>query len=966
MIRRTFYAIYFVHGFFALTCQVLWHRELLLIFGGSTFSTVVILVAYMAGLAWGNLYAGRWLRLARPVGVMLAITMAALAAYIFFIPAVFGLLKMAVAFLFPWSLRMPGLFLAVKTLLVFLVLLLPASLIGAAFPLLVSQMERLGEFRNIYVGKLNFLNSFGAAVGALLAGFWLIPSFGTEVSRAFAGTGFLLLAGALFFISRRKTAETVAMKTTGAGSCEPVTAEGETPLPGNGLRRLLGFLFFASGFTALSYELLYNRLLIHFTGNSTYSFTLISASFILGYAIGSLVFYSFFKRIRSLRIYVYAFVVLEIVVGLYHQLLPAFLPGFFAGADRWRQALGAAGWGRLTAILFTRSLSSFFLVFIPSLCFGLLFPLVFALYFGSLSKRPDDRTIGRLAGRLNAGNTFGSLLGPVCTGLGLIALFRVSPTLRLISAVSMALGLGLFYFWQFHLPGSRPRNLRPAILLTLLVALTAAMLPVADGLGRLRAKQSPADAILFYREGVHGTVSVAVDRKNVRILKINGMDEVPTDHDSLRAFRMLAYLPFMVHTQPQAVLTIAFGGGITIGSVANTATARMHCVEICPDVLAAAPLYIQENNGVFRNPQVRIFLQDGRSFIQNTREFYDVIISDSTHPAAYDSWVLYTREFYHQCLERLNGDGLMAQWIPLHGLSPADFRIILNTFAQVFPHSSLFLTGSYSVILGSRRTISLKQENFRFWTGSKKQIGVELMQVGIRTLDDLAESLLFQDEEFRRFAAGAAISTDSLCPVQFAALHIEQNADSFSDLLAAFADFVSPRPASARLLAQIWARRLIQLGRTQEALVYLRNLDPAARNAETNFLQYKIMKEMAYQDVSSRFRKMAAADALALLQFYVKAFPDEGYFRAILGYLHFRNKDWAQAKSHAAASLGLSPWDAAIQKIVLPMALHLRDMKLAWQSVANLRRIDPNNSEYAGLENQVRELFARGTAPMAR
>jgi spermidine synthase len=956
MMRRVFYSIYFTHGFFALTCQILWHRELLLIFGGSTFSTLVILVAYMAGLALGNLTAGRWLAPARSAGILLAITMAALAAYIFFIPAIFSLLKMAAALLFPWSLRAPTLFLGAKVLLVFLVLLLPASLIGAAFPLLVSQMERLGEFRNVYVGKLNFLNSLGGVAGALVAGFWFIPAFGTGVSRMIAGLGFLLLAVVLFYFARKKAAPGIlaAMPPFAPGG-----AEHEIRPPAASLRRLLAILFFVSGFTSLSYELLYNRLLIHFTGNSTFSFTLISSSFVLGYALGSLVFYFFFKKTRSLRIFVHIFVALEFAVGLYHQLLPALLPGFYSSADRWRQALDAAGWSRLAAILFTRSLSSFVLVFIPSLCFGMLFPLVFALYFGSLSERPDDRAMGRMAGRLNAANTFGSVLGPALTGLVLIALFRVSPTLRILSVLSMALALSLFYFWQFHQPGSRSRNLRPAILITLLAVLLSSVLPVTDGLGLLRARQSPEDAILFYREGVHGTVSVAIDRRNVRVLKINGMDEVPTDHDSLRAFRMLAYLPFMAHPQARSVLTIAFGGGITLGSVANTAVARVHCVEICPDVLAAAPLFHRENNGVFRNPRVRIFLQDGRSFVQNSRELYDIIISDSTHPAAYDSWVLYTREFYQQALERLHGDGLMAQWIPLHGLSLTDYRIILRTFARIFPHCSLFFTGSYSIVLGSRQPISLGQKHFHYWTGSKKQIAAELAGVGIRKVSDLEDCLVFHDGGFRRFAAGAAISTDSHCPVQFAALRSDQSVNSFSDLLAALADSITQRSASARLLAQIGARRLISLEHTQEALAYLRGLVPGERSAETDFMQHEILQEMAFLDVSSRFGKMANAEAIALLEFYVKSFPDQGYFRAVLGYLHFRNNERAQARELGAASLRLSPWDAAIQKIVLAMACELKDADLARQSISNLRRIDPGNSEYSRLESRVRELFTR-------
>jgi spermidine synthase len=614
-------------------------------------------------------------------------------------------------------------------------------------------------------------------------------------------------------------------------------------------------------------------------------------------------------------------------------------------------------------LLFTRSFSAFLLVLIPSLCFGMLFPLVFALYFGSLGEPPGERIMGRLAGRLNAGNTFGSLLGPALTGMVLIAWFRVSPTLRILSVLSMALGLGLLFFWQFHQSGRRATNLRPVVLVSSLAALLAAVLPVTDGLGLLRAKQSPADAILLYREGVHGTVSVAIDRKNVRVLKINGTDEVPTDHDSLRAFRMLAYLPFMAHPGPRSILAVAFGGGITLGSVANTAIPRIHCVEICPDVLAAAPWYLEENNGVWRNPRVHIFLQDGRSFIQNTRESYDIIISDSTHPVSYDSWVLYTREFYEQCLARLPADGLMAQWIPLHDLTPSDYRIILQTFAAVFPHCRLYFTGSYSIVLGSRRALALTRGNFLYWTGSKERIKEELAQVGIRALDDLEECLLFQDDEFRRFAARAAVSTDSHCPIQFAALRSAGSTSSLGDLLAAFADFLAPRPASSRLLAQIRARRLIKIDKAQEALAYLRGLEPGERSTESHYLLHEIEKEMALQEVSARFRKMDAGEALAKLQYYAGQFPDQGYFRAVWGYLHFKRKDWAQAREHAAAALRLSPWDATIQKMVLPMALSMGDASLAGRAIANLRRIAPDNRQYTELQKQAREFLARESAP---
>ena len=56
--RGVYYAAFFLQGFFGLVCQVIWQRYLVLLLGGSLYSTAAILTSYMAGLALGNWLGG--------------------------------------------------------------------------------------------------------------------------------------------------------------------------------------------------------------------------------------------------------------------------------------------------------------------------------------------------------------------------------------------------------------------------------------------------------------------------------------------------------------------------------------------------------------------------------------------------------------------------------------------------------------------------------------------------------------------------------------------------------------------------------------------------------------------------------------------------------------------------------------------------------------------------------------------
>ena len=145
---------------------------------------------------------------------------------------------------------------------------------------------------------------------------------------------------------------------------------------------------------------------------------------------------------------------------------------------------------------------------------------------------------------------------------------------------------------------------------------------------------------------------------------------------------------------------------------------------------------------------------------------YDLVIGDATHPGTADSWVLYTEEFYRLCRQRLNPGGIVAQWLPLHGLTVADFKMILRTFRTVFPHASLWLTRSYAVMLATpeRLDIDLEQLNARL---GETPISRRLEEVFLGDAVSLLSTLALGETALAAYAGTGPTNTDDRPYISF-------------------------------------------------------------------------------------------------------------------------------------------------------------------------------------------------------
>jgi spermidine synthase len=204
--------------------------------------------------------------------------------------------------------------------------------------------------------------------------------------------------------------------------------------------------------------------------------------------------------------------------------------------------------------------------------------------------------------------------------------------------------------------------------------------------------------VLLLQEGRAAMVSVIDqfddEKGDYRDMYLNGVEEASTRFWHVQLFKLLGVLPVLSHASdgPKDALVIAFGAGMTAGSaLASDEVVSLDVVDLNPDIEGINDLFTEYNGDVYHRDRFHFHNDDGRNYLVTSGKRYDLIIGDSTHPRAYDSWILYTQEFYESVKRRLAPDGIFAQWVPVLGSMRGELmNIHLNTFRSVFPNTTVW------------------------------------------------------------------------------------------------------------------------------------------------------------------------------------------------------------------------------------------------------------------------------------
>ncbi len=656
--RLLTYLLFFLSGISGLIYQIVWTRLLVLVFGNTLMATSTVLSSFMAGLAAGSFILGRWID-RRPRSLLTVY--AVLEAGIGLFALVFPLLLDAATPLYMGLYRaLAGdllLLNLVRFAVCFVLIFIPTFLMGGTLPVLLKRFVGGEETIGGQTGLLYGLNTAGAVTGTLACGYLLLRTLGMQQTTWIAVGMNLGVALFAWLLGRGESTTVVGVEAPGVRVEPTVAASPHTPLTAKAVLIGIGI----SGFCALAYEVFWIRMLNLFVNNNVYSFTAILATFLTGIALGSLLYSSLLKRHRHpVRI----FASLQLGIGLISFATPFIF-----------SLLQEALFSRRSEVLTLAKTAVIMLG--PTILMGIAVPLAVQIC------QRGARREGTSVGVVYAVNTIGAIFGALAAG------FLLLPGVGLQRGLLVVASLNLLASLMAVITVTERRGRLVAAVASVALVVAAAAITPRTIFRSLYDNALPDAEILHYKEGkVANVVVYDMVMNGWKDLFLNGVEEASSRLWHVQLFKMLGILPPMVHPNPEDALMVAFGAGMSAGACVHQ-VGSLDCVDLNPDIHEVAAIFKRENLDVLSHPGFNLIENDGRNTLLLSDRPYSLIISDATNPKSFDSWTLYTREFYQLIQERLKPDGVFCQWvvIPLTGDS---IKVLLNTFKSVFPHTSLW------------------------------------------------------------------------------------------------------------------------------------------------------------------------------------------------------------------------------------------------------------------------------------
>ncbi|MBX3211098.1 MAG: fused MFS/spermidine synthase [Labilithrix sp.] len=411
----------------------------------------------------------------------------------------------------------------------------------------------------------------------------------------------------------------------------------------------------AAGFIALSYEILWYRVISYASWGLPGAFGLLLAAYLFGLAIGSRVAGAFCKdktragdtkQLRALAVFTF---VANVVAWL---VVPAF--GLSAKKYDWPPALAA--------------------VAVAAALLGAILPMV--AHFGI---KPDDKAGANLS-YVYLSNIIGSAAGSLVTGFVFLDHWSLETIGAIIACVGMVLVAALVAMAEL------PRSSRAASLVVLLavsVVLVKATPSVYDRIWeRLLYKEKfdeESTRFLDIVETKSGVITVTQDGTVYGGGAYDGRVSTSIRWDRNGIFR--AHALGAMHPAPRRVFMIGLATGAWAQVVAHLPhVEKLTVVEINPGYLTLISKY-DEVKSLLSNPKVEIAVDDGRRWLnRHPDEKFDAVVMNTTWNWRGHSTNLLSVEFLELVRSRLQPGGLFY----FNTTSSDDAKLTAST---VFPHA---------------------------------------------------------------------------------------------------------------------------------------------------------------------------------------------------------------------------------------------------------------------------------------
>lgn len=472
-------------------------------------------------------------------------------------------------------------------------------------------------------------------------------------------------------------------------------------------------LYGLAGFIALSYELVWFRLLGVMLKSTAFTFGTLLAQYLFWLGVGGALGGIIASRLKRPA---FAFLIIQCAAGVYAGLaltllvaeVPAaaslkWLHDYFGGYEpieiaeavaMLRGALNDALWhtveiadlplrfGALYAVL------PAVLIAPATLLMGLSFPVLQRVV------QTDVTMVGRRTGVLLLANIAGSTLGAMLTGWLLLGVLGTAGTLKALVVLAAAFALAA---WR-RAPGGRQRMTAGALAALSLVVATCS--PTAPKLWSVM--HGTTERMMLLSEDASGVSVLRQSALNPAAgvtVFVNGLGQSHLPFGGIHT--ELGAIPALLHPNPLNAAIIGLGSGDTLfGAAGRRELQRIVSIEIIrPQLDTLAMLYQRYPYPglatVLSDPRVEHVFADGRLVLKTSGELFDIIEADALRPTSAFSGNLYSDEYFRLMQARLKPGGYAVTWSPTERVE--------RTFLRVFP----YVLQIGAILVGSNQPIEV-------------------------------------------------------------------------------------------------------------------------------------------------------------------------------------------------------------------------------------------------------------------
>ena len=731
---------FWLSGFAALLYQIAWMRQFSIAFGTSEISVVVVLAGYMAGLALGAALAGRYIKRAKSPVLVYGLLEGAIAIAAISMPLMIVLVGNLYELVVGGQPAPPdatgfGQTLFYVTASIAL-LIIPTALMGATLPLLAQYAVRKDKQLGSRISALYSVNTLGAVVGTVTAGFFLLPKFGLTAT-VWVGVlvNFVIFLLACF-ISKSKIIDKQEDEKTVVNHQD---SEKRT------ISSFILPIMLLSGSLSFVYEVLWTRLLSHVLGSSIYAFSTMLAAFLTGIALGAGMAAGVAQnKQRAL----YALALVQFGIAICSAAVYIFLQGWQPG--------------------YQVHPSVAFAVILPSALFiGASYPLAVR----ALSSGPDQA--GQVSAQVYAWNTVGAIIGALAAGFVIIPNLGFADSAKLVTLANVLLGVIILVIW--YKTSTKKINWNsvvfwlktsPALIALLFLTIwfqpqrpdTLVMRAIFGGSGTTENQE------IYYAVGRSSTVLMSENLFRFD-LSTNGLPEAQIEFagapPAILSQRWLGMWPSLARPDTSNMLVVGLGGGVVLEGVPSTVD-QIDVIELEPEVLAANQT-IADKRIIDRlsDDRFNIVINDARNALRLSSKTYDAIVSQPSHPWTAGASHLFTQEFFQLVHSRLNEGGVFVQWMNAEFLDAELSTKLIATLNETFKYVRVYQPTPFALhFLASDEELNLEEAIIE--SGAPLRDDPQHYAVnGIASTLDVLSKLVLDEEGSRAYSEGAQIITDN-------------------------------------------------------------------------------------------------------------------------------------------------------------------------------------------------------------